>query len=74
MATKATPTANTVTNFPLMPDEGGVRLLTVTAVLACSNATAWRMAKAGILKTVKVSRGITLFNVGSIRAVLNGGA
>jgi hypothetical protein len=60
--------------FDKYPNSAGVRLPTVTAVLACSNATVWRLAKAGVLKAVKVSPRVTVFNVASVRAVLNGGA
>ncbi len=66
--------ASALEQFPHLPNEAGVRLPTVTAVFACSNATAWRMAKAGVIKAVKISPRVTVFNVGSIRAVLNGGA
>ncbi len=59
--------------FSLMPDEAGVRLPTVCGVLSCSNATVWRLAKAGNLKAHKISPRVTVFNVGSIRALLNGG-
>jgi hypothetical protein len=60
--------------FDKYPNSAGVRLPTVSAVLACSNATVWRLAKAGILKSVKVSPRVTIFTVGSIRAVLSGGS
>jgi hypothetical protein len=75
MATKnVSKSENPLDQFSHLPDEAGVRLPTTTAVLACSNATVWRLAKAGVLKSIKVSARVTVFNVGSIRAVLNGGA
>jgi predicted DNA-binding transcriptional regulator AlpA len=67
-------TSSPIEAFDKYPNSAGVRLPTVTAVLACSNATVWRLAKSGVLKSVKVSPRVTVFNVGSIRAVLNGGA
>lgn len=59
--------------FPKLPNEAGVRLSTFCSVVSCSAATAWRLAKAGKVQTRKVSPGVTIFNVGSIRALLNGG-
>ena len=59
--------------FPKLPNEAGVRLPTFCCVASCSAATAWRLAKAGKVQTRKVSPGVTVFNVGSIRALLNGG-
>jgi predicted DNA-binding transcriptional regulator AlpA len=56
-----------------LPDEAGVRLPTVTSLLGCSSSTAWRLAHRGSLKAVKVSSRVTVFNVGSIRALLSGG-
>ncbi len=69
-----THSADALQNFPRLPNEAGVRLPTATAILGCSNATIWRLAQSGILKSVKVSPRVTVFNVGSIRAVLSGGA
>ncbi len=60
--------------FDKYPNSAGVRLPTAKAVLGCSDATVWRLAKAGILKSVKVSPRVTIFTVGSIRAVLSGGS
>jgi hypothetical protein len=74
MATKATPSANALQQFPHLPDEAGVRLPTVMALFSCSHGTIWRMVKAGTLKATKVTPHLTTFNVGSIRSVLNGGA
>jgi hypothetical protein len=60
-----------IRQFFALPDEAGARMPYVKAVLACSNATIWRLAKQNKITAVKVSRGVTLFNVGSIRALLN---
>jgi hypothetical protein len=59
-------------DFDKLPNSAGVRLPTATALLACSSATIWRLVNAGKLKAVKVSAGVTLFNVGSIRSILRG--
>jgi predicted DNA-binding transcriptional regulator AlpA len=58
--------------FVNLPDEAGARLPVVCAVLGCSNATVWRLAKTGKITARKISKGVTVFNVGSIRALLNG--
>lgn len=60
-------------HFHLLPDEAGVRLPTVRCVLGCSSATVWRLAKAEKIHTRKVSERVTVFIVGSIRALLSGG-
>lgn len=62
-----------IEQFSHLPDEAGVRLPTVTSLLGCSSSTAWRLAHRGSLKAVKVSSRVTVFNVGSIRALLSGG-
>lgn len=56
--------------FAQMPADAGVRLPTTKALLDCSAATIWRLAAAGKLKTLKPSPRVTLFQVGSIRALL----
>lgn len=60
--------------FPFLPDEAGIRLRGVCLLVGCSPATAWRYAKSGKLKTQKISAGVTVFKVGSIRELLQGGA
>lgn len=60
--------------FDKLPNSAGVREPTACGVLGCSPATVWRLAKEGKLRAVKVSSRVTVFNVGSIRAVLSGGA
>ena len=66
-------TESALKQFPILPDDAGVRLQNERTLLACSNATVWRMAKAGKIKARKVSKGVTVFTVGSIRNLLNGG-
>ena len=63
---------NSVTQFKNLPDEAGVRVRLAGAVLGCSAPTVWRLAKAGKITARKITNGITVFNVGSIRALLNG--
>ena len=74
MAHYATPSATALEQFPHLPDEAGVRMPTACCVMSCSSATIWRLAKTGKIKARKVSSRVTVFNVGSIRALLNGGA
>lgn len=62
-----------VEQFSHLPDEAGTRLPTACAVLSCSPATLWRLAATGKVKAVKVSARVTVFNVGSVRALLKGG-
>jgi hypothetical protein len=58
--------------FKNLPDEAGVRVRLAGGVLGCSSPTVWRLAKAGKITARKITNGITVFNVGSIRALLNG--
>lgn len=61
--------------FPYMPDDGYIRLSTVTSLFACSPATVWRRVKKGTLPAPrKLSEGITAWNVGQIRRALKGEA
>lgn len=62
---------NEVNQFFALPDEAGARLPMVKEVLGCSTATVWRLAKQQKINAIKISAGVTLFNVGSIRALLN---
>ncbi len=75
MAIRVTASAieSALKQFSSLPDDAGVRLRTAGTLLACSNATIWRMAKAGKITARKVSKGVTVFTVGSIRNLLNGG-
>jgi hypothetical protein len=61
-----------IEGFDKLPNSAGVRQPTVCGVLGCSPATIWRLAKDGKLKAIKVSPRVTVFNVGSIRALLSG--
>jgi hypothetical protein len=73
MAQRTTPSDSSLDQFSHLPNEAGTRLPTVCGVLACSAATVWRLAKAGKIKAHKISPRVTVFNVGSIRALLGGG-
>jgi hypothetical protein len=73
MATKSIKSNNPLDQFPHLPDEAGVRVPVVCAVLGCSPSTVWRMAKKGKLQTRKISDSVRVFIVGSVRAALSGG-
>lgn len=74
MAQRVTPSADALDQFPHLPNQAGVRLPTACGVMSCSPATIWRLAKAGKLQATKISSRVTVFNVGSIRNLLSGGA
>jgi hypothetical protein len=58
--------------FKHLPDEAGVRVLLACTILGCSTITVWRLAKTKKIISIKISSGVTVFNVGSIRALLKG--
>jgi hypothetical protein len=64
-------TTNQATQFFALPDEAGARLPLVKEVLGCSAATVWRLVRQGKITAIKISAGVTLFNVGTVRALLN---
>lgn len=67
--TDALPTA--FINFDQLPDSANVRLPTVAALFCCSGATVWRWVKTKkIPEPRKVSEGVTVWNVGELRAIL----
>ena len=60
-----------IKNFTHMPDDGLVRKPVVTALLGCSQATLWRMARDGrIAKPVRLSERVTAYRVGDVRKCL----
>lgn len=69
----ATRTATPLESFDQYPDSAGVRVPTAGSVLGCSDATIWRLIKAGRLQKRKVTPRVSVIIVGSIRALLNGG-
>jgi predicted site-specific integrase-resolvase len=64
-------TTNAVNQFFALPDKAGARLPLVKEVLGCSAATVWRLVRQGKITAIKISAGVTLFNVGTVRALLN---
>jgi predicted DNA-binding transcriptional regulator AlpA len=54
------------------PNIAHVRLPVVKGLLGVSGATVWRLVKAGKLKTHKLTPRTTTFNMGEIRAFMNG--
>jgi len=59
-----------IANFHELSPACHVRLPVVKALLSISSATAWRMVKAGQLKTYKLTPRTTTFNVGELRSLL----
>lgn len=57
-------------NFDDLPDMAMVPARTVAAVIGMSQATVWRMAKAGKLTPKKTTERATRFNVGEIRKLI----
>jgi predicted DNA-binding transcriptional regulator AlpA len=78
MARNTTPTPDipsALANFDSLPDSAHVRAPVVAALRGCSINTVWRQAKAGdIPKPVKLSPGVSAWNVGSLRRHLAGQA
>jgi hypothetical protein len=66
------PSESALAQFKNLPDEAGARMPIACVVMGCSSATVWRLAKSGKITARKISQGVTVFNVGSIRALLNG--
>ena len=62
-------------NFSGLPDEAFVRLPVVLMLLGVSRATVWRMCKSGALPAPKkLGSRISVWNVGTLRNVLNSGS
>ena len=60
-------------NFDSLPDSAYVRIPTVAALFACSPATIWRAVRDGrIPKPIKHFERATAWNVGALRAALQG--
>lgn len=60
-------------NFDSLPDSASVRQPVVEALFACSATTVWRRVNSGLIPKPKKLGSITAWNVGELRAVLNGG-
>ena len=57
--------------FDSLPDEAHVRLPVVTALYACSSASAWRYVKNGSIPSPRrFGSRVTAWNVGELRASL----
>ncbi len=72
-ATKAKQ-AEILKNFDNLPDCAFVQIPTVCGLYGCSAATIWRRVKNGAVPAPrKLTAGHTAWNVGQLRADLNGG-
>lgn len=60
-------------NADKYPDTAFVRLPVVKGLLGVSSSTVWRLVKAGKLKAYHLTPRTTTFNMGEIRAFVNGG-
>ncbi len=69
-AFKDTPINSALLHWSTMPDSAQVRLPVVKQLLSVSNATVWRLVKAGHLKTYKLTERTTTFNVGEVKQFL----
>lgn len=71
-APHAAPIPDALANFDRLPDSAFVRLPVVASLFACSPVTIWRRVKKGTLPAGrKLSEGVTAWNVGELRRVLN---
>lgn len=73
MAQRTDPSAlpEALKNFDSLPATANVRAPIVAALVGCSLATVWRMAKRGSLPAPrKISDRVTVFNVGELRQAL----
>lgn len=57
-------------NFDDLPDAAHVSVRTTAALAGVSQATIWRMVKAGKLTAKKIGLRATRFNVGEIRKLI----
>jgi hypothetical protein len=56
--------------FDTLPDAAHVPAKTAAAIIGMSEATIWRMARAGRLTGKKIGQRATRFNVGQIRKII----
>jgi predicted DNA-binding transcriptional regulator AlpA len=59
-----------IKRFSDLPDAAHVSARTAATIIGMSEATIWRMAKAGKLTAKKVGEKATRFQVGEIRALV----
>jgi predicted DNA-binding transcriptional regulator AlpA len=57
-------------SFDALPDAAHVPAKTAAAILGMSEASIWRMVKAGRLTAKKIGERATRFNVGEIRKLI----
>lgn len=57
-------------DFDSLPDCAIIRQPALTAVLSISPSTVWRLVGLGVLKPVKLSKRVTGWRVGDVRAYL----
>lgn len=62
--------SETLETFDVQPDTAHVPVKTVASILGVSQATVWRMVKAGKLTAKKIGERSTRFSVGEIRKLL----
>lgn len=62
--------ASSLSRFDLLPDGAHVRLPVVAALFGVSPATIWRWSRAGTLPAPVHIGGVTMWNVGMLRARL----
>jgi predicted DNA-binding transcriptional regulator AlpA len=61
-----------IENFDTLPNSANVPARTASVVMGISEATVWRLAKAGKLTPKKFGERATRFNVGEIRGLMAG--
>jgi len=60
-------------NFDFLPDSAYVRQPVVKGLCGCSDATIWRRVNSGLLPKPQKLGSTTVWNVGELRTILNGG-
>lgn len=63
--------ATALSEFDRLPDSAHVRMPVVSTLLAVSPATIWRWTRMGKLPRSTRISGVTLWNVGELRKMLN---
>ncbi len=65
---KAAPIHSALQHFDKLPDSAGARVPVVAALFSVSIPTVWRWARDGLLPAPNKRGGVTLWNVGELRA------
>jgi predicted DNA-binding transcriptional regulator AlpA len=71
MTQQATSINSALREADQLPNSAQIRLPTLTGLLGISNATVWRMVKAGKIKAYKLTERTTTFNMGEVRELIN---